>query len=327
MTGVVAVAGPTATGKTALAIALAERLDTEIISADSQQFYRGMEIGTAAPTPEERARAPHHFVCFLDPSEQMAAGDYQRAARAVVARLNAAGKPAVVVGGSGLYIHALIDGLFEGPPRDPEIRARLEAQADCHGNAHLFARLQAVDPTYAATLTSANDRVRVVRALEVHELTGTPLSELHREHRRKTRAIPNVQVALDMPRDGLYARINRRVDAQIAAGWIEETRALLDAGHGEHLQRLKSHGYRELAHHLETGAPLDETCAQIKRNVRHYAKRQFSWFRADKRIHWLDAGHGVPLAEHVAAVLRLIEQGEETPDLVPPPHVSPPDLR
>ncbi|MCC6143563.1 MAG: tRNA (adenosine(37)-N6)-dimethylallyltransferase MiaA, partial [Candidatus Hydrogenedentes bacterium] len=174
MTQAIAVVGPTASGKTALALELAERLGTEIISADSMQFYRGMEIGTAAPTPEERARVPHHFVGFLAPDEEMAAGMFGCLAREVVDALNRRGKPAVIVGGSGLYISALIDSLFEGPAKDETIRKRLKDEAKEHGNASLYAHLQEVDPDYASILSSENDLVRVVRALEVYELTGEP---------------------------------------------------------------------------------------------------------------------------------------------------------
>ena len=180
---IIAVVGPTASGKTALAIALAERLGTEIISADAMQFYRGMEVGTAAPTPEERARVPHHFVSFLDPGQLMAAGAYETLARERIAALHAQGKPAVIAGGSGLYVSALIDGLFNGPKRQPEVRERLIAEARELGNAYLFARLRNVDPDYAASLSSENDLVRIIRALEVCETTGQPFSRLHREHR------------------------------------------------------------------------------------------------------------------------------------------------
>lgn len=302
MTQVVAVVGPTATGKTALALELAGLLETEIVSADSQQFYRGMEIGTAAPTPEERARIPHHFVCFLDPGEAMAAGDFERLARPVVEALNRRGKPAVLVGGSGLYIQAVLEGLFEGPPRDQAVRDRLRAAARDFGNIWLYQKLEAVDPEYARTLTSSNDLVRIVRALEVYEITGRPISHLHREFRRVKPPLRAVKVAINMPREALYSRIERRVQAMLDAGWLQETRALLDAGHYPDIQRLKSHGYRELAAHLRGEMTLEDAIETTKRNVRHYAKRQFTWFRADKTVRWLDAGPEAParaLAEHM----------------------------
>lgn len=305
MIQVLAVVGPTATGKTALALELGERLQTEIISADSQQFYRGMEIGTAAPTSEERSRIPHHFVSFLDPGESMTAGDYERLARPVVERLNRQGKSAVLVGGSGLYIQALIEGLFEGPPRNQAIRNRLRAEARAQGNEHLFHRLEFIDPEYARLLTSANDLVRIVRALEVYEITGRPISALHREFRESKPALCAVKVAIDMPRDILYDRIDRRVAAMLDAGWLEETQTLLDAGHYADIQRLKSHGYRELAAYLRGETSLEAAIETTKRNVRHYAKRQFTWFRADKSVLWLPAG---PETAASALADRVFEQ-------------------
>jgi len=301
---ILAVVGPTASGKTSLALALAERLNTEIVSADSMQFYRGMAIGTAAPSPAELAQVRHHFVGFLDPSMEMAAGEYERRARAIVAELNARGKTAVVVGGSGLYVSALLDGLFPGPARHPEIREQLKAEAAERGNAHLYARLQAVDPVYAASLTSENDLIRIVRALEVYEVTGTPFSALHREHQAQAEPIEAVQVALDWDRELLYARINRRVDAMVAAGWAEEVRELIAAGYERHIHRLKALGFREMAAHLHGRQSLEEAVEATQQHHRRYAKRQLTWFRADKRLHWLPAGPQTDSKALAEAVLR-----------------------
>lgn len=289
MIPILAVVGPTASGKTRLAIELARRLDTEIISADSMQFYRGMEIGSAAPTPEELTRVPHHFVGFIQPDEEMAAGKYQRMARAVMAALNATGRPAVVVGGSGLYIQALIDGLFEGPARNQAVRDRLKAEAREKGNAYLMARLRAVDPEYAATLSSENDLIRIVRALEVYEITGYPFSALHKDHRAQAEPVSAVQIALEYPRDVLYERINRRVDRMIADGWVEEVRTLIDKGYGLHIERLKALGFREIAAYLRGEQSLEAAVEAAKLHHRRYAKRQIAWFRSDKRVQWLPA--------------------------------------
>lgn len=288
MKPVLVVVGPTASGKTRLGIELARALDGEIVSADSMQFYRGMEIGTAAPTPEERAEAVHHFVSILDPDQDMAAGKYQCLARACIAEVQARGKTAVVVGGSGLYLRALMDGLFDGPPRDEAIRARLRHEARELGNAHLMERLRIIDPEYAATLTSENDQVRLVRALEVYELAGTSLSELHRRHRESLEAMPVLQVGIRMDRNLLYQRIDRRVDLMMEAGWLAETGRLLERGYGPHLDRLKALGYRELAASLRGEQDLVTAVAAAKQHHRRYAKRQMTWFRADPRIHWLD---------------------------------------
>jgi len=291
MKQIIAIVGPTASGKTDVAIELAVALNTEIISADSMQFYRGMEIGTGQPTPEQLARVKHHFIGHLSPEAFMSAADFSEAARPVVDRLNAAGKPAVVCGGSGLYIRALIDGLFEGPGRSCDIRQRLHAQADAEGTPRLYAHLQATDPAYAATVLPGDLR-RIVRALEVHELTGKPLSTHHAEQQAEAEPLDSAQFGLDWPRETLYDRVNRRVEAMFAAGLVEEVKTLQESGHETHMERLKSLGYREVLAHLRGQATLPETIAAIQMNHRRYAKRQLTWFRRDTRIHWLrmDAG-------------------------------------
>ncbi len=304
----IAVVGPTGSGKSALALALAEHLATEIISVDSMQFYRGMEIGTAAPSLADRARVPHHFVSFLDPGEEMAAGIYQQMARAVVSRIHLTGRSAVAAGGSGMYVSALIDEIFDGPGRDPVVRARLEEEARTLGNDVLLARLREVDPDYAENLTSVNDRVRIVRALEVYELSGRPYSALHREHRQHAASLPSIQFALRYEdRQDLYERINRRVLQMIDEGWVEEVQALLDGGQGHHVERLKALGYREIMAHLEGMQSLDAAIAASQMHHRRYAKRQLTWFNADPRIHWLPAGPGVGLDQQLEALLEVAE--------------------
>jgi len=285
----IAVVGPTGSGKTRLAIELAKRLNTEIISADSMQFYRGMEIGTAAPTPEEQAGAKHHFVSFLNPDEEMAAGHYQRLAREKAAALLKEGRIPVLVGGSGLYISAFIDGLFDGPAREQSVRDRLRAEAAEQGNANMMERLRAVDPDYADQLTSENDLVRVVRALEVYELTGRPFSDWHREHQATLEPWNVTQIALLWDREALYERINRRVELMVEQGWREETQRLMDNGYEKDIYRLKALGYQEMAAHLHGTTTLEETLEATQQHHRRYAKRQMTWFRADKRIHWLPA--------------------------------------
>ncbi|MEX2016448.1 MAG: tRNA (adenosine(37)-N6)-dimethylallyltransferase MiaA, partial [Candidatus Hydrogenedentales bacterium] len=282
---VIAVVGPTGSGKSSLAVAVAERLKTEVVSADSMQFYHGMEIGTGQPTPEEQRGVPHHFIGDLDPSAAMSAGEYADAAREVIRKINALGKPAVVVGGSGLYVRALIDGLFSGPGKDSAVRERLQAEAAEVGTEALYARLKVIDPAYAAQILPGDLR-RIVRALEVYELSRQPMSTLHESAASDT-PLDAVQVALDWPRDALYARIEARVDTMIAAGWPDEVQRLLDAGYEPDLRRLRAIGYLELAAHLRGEASIDEAVAGIKKNTRRYAKRQLSWFRQDERIHWL----------------------------------------
>lgn len=304
----IAVVGPTGSGKSTLALALAEHLGTEIISVDSMQFYRGMEIGTAAPSLADRARVPHHFVSFLDPGEEMAAGIYQRMARAEVCRIHAMGRSAVAVGGSGMYVSALIDEIFDGPGRDPEVRARLEEEAQSLGNDVLLERLRAVDPDYAANLTSVNDRVRIVRALEVYELSGQPYSELHRRHRQHAESLPCIQFALGYEnRQDLYDRINRRVLQMIDEGWVAEVAALNEGGWGPRVERLKALGYREIMAHLEGKQSLDAAITASQMHHRRYAKRRLTWFNADPRIHWLPAGPGVSLDQQLEALQAVLE--------------------
>ena len=301
--------GPTASGKTSLAIRIAERLDAEIVSADSMQFYKGMEIGVGAPTADELSRVKHHLVSFLDPSEDFSAGAYEKMAREVVAGINARGKIAVVVGGSGLYISALIDGLFEGPGKDESIRSRLQDEAEDLGAPGLYARLQQADPDYARVINQ-NDLRRIVRALEVFELMGAPLSALHREHRESTESLDAVQLAIDYPRDALYARINARVDRMLEQGLLEEVQGLIARGYAGHIERLRSLGYREIAAHLRGECTLDAAVELMKQNTRRYAKRQLTWFRGDPRIHWMPATDQTTEAELAESALRLLDRDE-----------------
>ncbi|NUM54528.1 MAG: tRNA (adenosine(37)-N6)-dimethylallyltransferase MiaA [Candidatus Hydrogenedentes bacterium] len=288
MTQILAVVGPTASGKTALAIELAERLDTEIVSADSMQVYKGMEIGTGAPTPQERARVRHHFVGFLDPGTAFSAGEFERLAREVVINLNNRGKIAVVVGGSGLYLRALIDGLFDGPGADAAIRKRLHAQAGAIGTPAMYDQLKRIDPAYAAQIKQT-DLKRIVRALEVHEIAGAPFSTLHARHRAARPPFDAVQVLIDWPRPVLYERINARVDHMIANGFIDEVRRLDELGHAPHIMRLRSLGYREFLACIHGQQSLEHATGRMKQLTRNFAKRQLTWFRADKRIEWLHA--------------------------------------
>jgi tRNA dimethylallyltransferase len=304
---VLAVVGPTASGKTALAIELAERLNTEIISADSMQVYQGMEIGTSAPTPEERARITHHLVGVLTPDQPFSAGDFIQMARPIVDALNQQGKIAVVVGGSGLYVSALLDGLFEGPPANDAIRDLLHKQAELYGIPPLFERLQHTDPDYAG-LIQPNDLRRIVRALEVHEVTGRTLSSLHQEHQRQGAPLESVQVALDWPRDELYRRSELRVDRMLAEGFADEVQRLLDAGYGDAIVRLRSLGYREFAAYLRGESTFEEARNSMKKLTRRFAKRQLTWFRADPRIHWIpatDSGTPTAYAEHAFELAKL----------------------
>ncbi len=304
----IAVVGPTASGKTRLAVALALRLDTEVLSADSMQFYRGMEIGTAAPTLVERCDVRHHFIGILPPDADMAAGRYERMARETASDLLDRGRIPVLVGGSGLYVSAFIDGLFEGPARNQRIRERIRARALDVGNAALLEQLRAVDPVYAALLSSENDMVRIVRALEVYELTGRPFSDWHREHRETREPWKVTQVALRWDRALLYERINRRVGEMIAAGWVEETRRLIEDGYEKDLARLKALGYREIAAYLRGETELEAAAEAARQHHRRYAKRQVTWFKADKRVHWIECTEASSIDVLAEETLRLFQE-------------------
>lgn len=301
----IAVVGPTASGKTALAVELARRLESEIISADSMQFYRGMDIGTAAPTVEERAAVRHHFVGFLDPDRQYSAGVFAKEATAVLDEITCRGRIGVVAGGSALYVAALLEGLFEGPARDPDIRNRLHRDADAAGVQALYARLRDVDPAYAA-IVLPNDLRRIVRGLEVYEITGRPMSSLHDEHRRRTPPVPARYVGIDYSREALYARIDARVDAMLASGLIDEVQWLLESGYGPAIDRLKSLGYREIAAHLRGEQPLDEAIERMKMLTRRFAKRQLSWYRNDDRVRWLPIARFPSVSAQADAVMQRL---------------------
>lgn len=312
MTAILAVVGPTASGKTALALDLAERLETEIISADSMQVYRGMAIGTGAPTEEEQRRVRHHFVGFLDPGTVFSAGDFQREARPVVSELNARNKVAVVAGGSGLYVDALINGLFEGPGRDEPFREALRREAVERGVPALYDRLRQVDPDYAARIYPADLR-RIERALEVFELTGEPFSRLHRRHREQYPPLSAIQIALDRPRAELYARIDARAESMIADGFLDEVRRLLDDGREADIMRIRSLGYREMVAYLKGEQSFELALSLMQRNTRRFAKRQLTWFRNNPALHWfpVESGRTVDgLADRVMGLLDAMASAD-----------------
>jgi tRNA dimethylallyltransferase len=270
-----AIVGPTAAGKTALSLRVAERLGAEIVSCDSMQIYRGFDIGTAKPTAEERARVPHHLVDVADAGEMYSAARYVAEADKAIA--GAQGKSIVIAGGTGLYLRALRFGLVEAPPRDDELRRRLlDEEAKRPGILHL--KLRAVDPASANRLPP-RDLVRIVRALEVHELTGQPLGELHAAHARAPRHQVRVMV-LDPPPDVLVQRIAMRVEIMLAGGLIDETRQLTDRW-GREARPLHSVGYHEVLQYLDGGLPFPQLQDAIVTSTRRYARRQRVWFKKE----------------------------------------------
>jgi tRNA dimethylallyltransferase len=286
----VVIAGPTATGKTALALALAERLrpawETEVVSADARQIYRLMDIATAKPTPAERARLPHHLLDVVWPDETLTLAEYQRLANAAIAEIWARQHLPLLVGGAGLYIRAVVDGLAipEVAPQ-PELRAQLETLLAAEGVAALHARLAALDPVTAVRIDARNPR-RLIRALEVCLATGRPISE--QQGARPTPYHPLI-FGLNMERDALYARADARIDAMLAGGLVAETEALLTRGYGWELPSMSSLGYREVGAYLRGETTLDEAITRFKWATHAYIRRQLTWFRRDERIEWLDA--------------------------------------
>lgn len=300
------IVGPTAVGKTAFCIDLAERLPAEIVTADSMQVYRGMDIGTAKPTEEERRGVPHHGIDLVEPDEQCNVADYRRHALKAIAAIHERGKLPILSGGTGLYVRAVVDEfLFPERGADWDFRRRLEEEAQRIGRPALHARLQAVDPETAARL-HPNDLRRVVRALEVYERTGRPLSEHLREARGKGSRFDLLMFGLTRPREELYARINDRVHEQIRSGLVEEVAAMLERGLDEDDVSMKGLGYKEIIGYLKGRYGLDEAITLLQRDTRHYARRQLTWFRADKRIQWLDMSEFISMESAVAHVFKLV---------------------
>ena len=300
---VIAIVGPTAVGKTAAAIELVSRIGGEIISADSMAVYVGMDIGTAKPTAEERTRARFHLIDVADPAEPFSVGEYQRLAQAAIDDVVARNPPAIVVGGSGLYVRAAIDGLdMSIPPRDEELRRKLAEEARIHGKEHVHGRLAEIDPDSARRI-HPNNLKRVIRALEIYEATLMPASVVFEMDSRRARSYPEARFfGLMMSRESLYARIEERVDSMIAAGLADEVSALLSRGVDPALPSMQGLGYKEIAGYLAGNYGADEAVALLKKNTRRFAKRQFTWFRADERVTWIDVeGRPGPILspEHV----------------------------
>jgi tRNA dimethylallyltransferase len=282
-----AIVGPTASGKTGLALDLAQRFGGEIISADSRQIYRLMDIGTAKPSPEERARVPHHVLDVVWPDEPYTLAQYQADANRAIARVWARGKLPLLVGGTGLYVRAVVDGLaIPAVPPQPALRAQLEAEAAERGPAALHARLATLDPAAAASIDPSNVR-RLVRAIEVCMATGRPISE-----QQGARPTPyrTLLLGLNTERARLYAWADQRVDGMLAAGLTAEVEGLVARGYAWDLPAMSSLGYREVGTYLRGEMTLDQATARMKLATHAYIRRQLTWFRPDERICWLDAG-------------------------------------
>jgi len=279
---IVVIAGPTATGKTVAGLRLARALGGELVGADSVQVYRGFDLGSAKPTAAELGGVPHHLIDVLDPEEEIDAQRFAHLADASIARIVARGRLPIVVGGTGLWVRALLRGLVELPPVDRALRARLEEEVRSLGSPALHARLSEIDPL-AAGKVHANDALRIVRALEVNEQTGVPLGELRRQHALGADRYQALFCVVDLPRDELSARIEARAHQMLEAGWVEEVRELL-ARHGPTTRALGAVGYREIVTHLERGEPIEETRMHVVSATRRYARHQRTWFRGEPGV-------------------------------------------
>jgi tRNA dimethylallyltransferase len=284
---IVVIAGPTACGKSAAALELAGLFEAEIINADSMQVYRYLDIGTAKPTHAERNAVPHHLIDILYPDEEFSAALYREEAQRAIADVEAQGKRAMVVGGTGLYIKALTSGLIKGGEVDPDIRSRLHGEAQAGGREQLYQRLKEADPATAARL-HPHDTYRVIRALEVYERTGQPISTLRKRHLFKEGPYQTLKISLQREREELYGRIDQRVDTMMGQGLKEEVEQILKMGYAPSIKALQSLGYKQIIHHLQGEYDLAEAVRLIKRDTRRYARRQMTWFKGDPEIRWIE---------------------------------------
>ncbi len=299
-------AGPTASGKTALVLELASRLNAEIVSFDSVQLYRDFDLGAAKPTPAELARVPHHFIGEFDPRQPLSAGEYSRQARPRIRAIAARGRLPLLVGGSGFYLRALLEGLFSGPAAVPELRPRLRDRAARGGPHRLHWLLRRLDPEAAEKIAPA-DLPKLIRALEVRMLARRPMSQLWREtgSEKFSEARP-FWIGLNPPRARLYQRIEDRAAAMFAGGIQQETRGLLEI-YPASLPLFQSHGYKQACDILLRGVPVPLALAEAQAEQRHYAKRQLTWFRANPDIYWLSGFGDDPLIQ--AAAWQAIAKG------------------
>ncbi|MDN5276787.1 MAG: tRNA dimethylallyltransferase [Clostridiales bacterium] len=299
----VVIVGPTAVGKTKLSIELAKALNGEIVSADSMQIYRYMDIGTAKPTAEERQGIPHHMMDIIDPAQEFSVAEYQRLATQAIDDIHRRNKIPIVVGGTGLYIKSLLYPMnFTDASYDPEFRRELQRQAETTGKEYLHKKLQAVDPKTAARL-HPNDVRRVIRALEVYHLTGKPMSEYNQELEKMDYKYNVAMIGLTMDRAKLYERINQRVDEMIEKGLLDEVKRLLDRGYTRDMISMQGLGYKELIDYFQGKVSLEEAIYILKRETRRYAKRQLTWFRAQKDIVWVNVDQ---FESHEALVKRCL---------------------
>ena len=281
----VIILGPTAVGKSGLALQLAQEIGAEIVNADSQQVYRYMDIGTGKPSRADLATVPHHMIDLVDPDEEFNAALYRRLAVRAIDDIQQRGKRVLVCGGTGLYLKALTRGLFEGPGQDPVLRKKLEHEIEQTGLPALYQRLVEIDPGVVSTI-HPNDRQRIIRALEVYYSTGKPIGVWHREHAFKEDLYHVLKIGLERERGELYEVINRRSEQMVEAGLLEEVRGLLGRGYSLDLKPLRSVGYRQMGEVLREEKNIDQALEEMKQETRRLAKRQLTWYRSDAEIRW-----------------------------------------
>ncbi|MGZ8434815.1 MAG: tRNA (adenosine(37)-N6)-dimethylallyltransferase MiaA [Candidatus Binatia bacterium] len=297
---IVVILGPTAVGKSEMALELAGQLNGEIVNADSQQVYRFMDIGTGKPTMAERARVRHHLIDVVKPDQEFNAAMFRHLASEVIYQINERKRHPMVCGGTGLYLKALTRGLFEGPAQDVIFRSELEKEIAQSGLDSVYRRLAEIDPTVTSTI-HPNDRSRTVRALEVYQLTGKPISQWQNEHRFQEDSFAVLKVGLTLDRAELYERINRRSAAMIQAGLLDEVRGLVARGYSLDLKPLGSVGYAQMGKVIRGALTIDAALEEMQQQTRHLAKRQLTWFRGDKDVRWF-------LPKQISEILEISKE-------------------
>ncbi|MBI3807605.1 MAG: tRNA (adenosine(37)-N6)-dimethylallyltransferase MiaA [Nitrospirae bacterium] len=304
---VVVIVGPTAVGKSRVAVEVAKAFETEVLTADSRQVYRGMDVGTDKPTLQERQAVPHRLIDLVGPDEPFNAGLYRRQAVDEIERLHRDCRLPLVVGGTGLYVRTLLKGLCDAPPADPIVRAALRQEVKDHGHDRLYTRLVDVDPMAAARL-HPRDESKVIRALEVYQLSGRRMSEFQGKHGFAERPFSALIVGLNRDRNVLYRRIEERIDWQLSHGLIEETQQLLAQGYQRTSAAMKGLGYRQVAEHLAGEYDVAEMVRRFKRDTRHFSKRQMTWFRKEPGIQWLTIEESESVQHTAARVTGQVDR-------------------
>ena len=301
------IVGPTAVGKSRVGILLAKALGTEVLTADSRQVFRGMDIGMDKPTVAERQGVPHRLIDLVEPDQPFNVGLYRRHALEEIARLHGAGKLPLLVGGTGLYVRALLRGLWDGPAADWVLRGKLEAEALDQGIGALYEELSRVDPASAQRL-HPHDQVKIIRALDVYRVSGRPLSDAIHEHAFGESPFSSLVIGLTRERESLYRRVDARVDEQLAKGLLEETRRLSAKGYDRQLGSMKGLGYRQMAGYLAGEYSYEEAVRLLKRDTRHFAKRQLTWFRKEPGLIWLRIEERDTFEDVTARIVELVRR-------------------